>query len=324
MKKKKKSSGLSEIISAVIMIAILSPILQIAGGIISVLIIVALLVIVCYIIYMVIIYSKKKKEEKIITDNSESENILFYQKFISENSNSPVSSKDEIKRKQEQQFISFDIENTVESFDKNYFLADETVNSINDLKRQEDFWNKFFSSILNENMFSHDVRDRIASAKEYTDIVQGIKRSLGIYSSQKCGYSESTYYVFMQNTKTCSEFSPGNGIEFEEYCASLLSQNGFEQVKMTKSSGDQGIDIIGYSKDVKYGIQCKFYSKPVGNRAVQEAFAGKQFYKCHVAVVLTNNTFTKSAIELADCLGIVLWDGNALKRLEDKQRSLYE
>ena len=57
---------------------------------------------------------------------------------------------------------------------------------------------------------------------------------------------------------------------------------------------------------------------------MQEAFAGKQFYKCHVVIVLTNNTFTKSAIELADCLGVVLWDGNVLKKLEYKQRSLYE
>ena len=201
---------------------------------------------------------QKEKRGKIITDNSENENILFYQKFISENSNSTVSLKDEIEKEPEKLFISFDIENTVESFDKNYFLADETANSINDLKKQEDFWDNFFSSILNENMFSNDVRDRISSAKEYTDLVQGIKETLGIYSSQKCGYSESTYYAFMQNARMYSEFSLENGIEFEEYCASLLSQNGFEQVKTTKSSGDQGIDIIGYSKNVKYGIQCKF------------------------------------------------------------------
>ena len=49
---------------------------------------------------------------------------------------------------------------------------------------------------------------------------------------------------------------------------------------------------------------------------MQEAFAGKEFYKCHVAVVLTNNSFTKSAVDLANRLGIVLWDGAVLKKLE--------
>ena len=72
------------------------------------------------------------------------------------------------------------------------------------------------------------------------------------------------------------------------------------------------------------GYNVNFILNQLETELCKKLFAGKQFYKCHVAVVLTNNTFTKSAIELADCLGIVLWDGNALKRLEDKQRSLYE
>ena len=36
---------------------------------------------------------------------------------------------------------------------------------------------------------------------------------------------------------------------------------------------------------------------------------------CHVAVVLTNNAFTKSAIELAEKNNVLLWDRKKLKEL---------
>ena len=58
------------------------------------------------------------------------------------------------------------------------------------------------------------------------------------------------------------------GYDFEKYCARLLSLNGFTSVSVTKDSGDQGIDIIAFKENVKYGIQCKLYSSRVGNSAL--------------------------------------------------------
>lgn len=324
MKKEHEPSGLSGVIAAIILIAILSPVLEIVGGIVSVLIIIALLAVITSIVYAVVVNFKSQRNEERVMNVSKNEDVLFYQKFISENKEAHVSEKSVDANEKNQQIVSFDFENTVESFDENYFLADSNANALNDFDKQEDFWNNFFAKISNLDSLSSEVKDRLISAKEYTEMVQGIKKTLGIYSSRKCGYSEATYYTFMQENYTESAYSPESGLEFEEYCASLLSKNNFEQVEVTSSSGDQGIDIIAYSQGVKYGIQCKFYSKPVGNKAVQEAFAGKNFYKCHVAIVLTNNKFTKSAIELADSLGVVLWDGNDLKKLEAKQGALYE
>ena len=88
-----------------------------------------------------------------------------------------------------------------------------------------------------------------------------------------------------------------DGHEYEYACAQYLKRNEFTKVQVTKASGDQGIDIIA-TKGKNYGIQCKYYSGAVGNKAVQEAYAGSKFYGCDVAVVMTNNTFTKSAKEL--------------------------
>lgn len=103
-----------------------------------------------------------------------------------------------------------------------------------------------------------------------------------------------------------------DGHEYEYQCAKMLRKRGFSRVKVTQGSADQGIDIIAYKNGKKYGIQCKYYSSPVGNKAVQEAFAGAKYYKCDIAVVMTNNTFTKSAIELAGKTFVLLWDNNKI------------
>ena len=86
-----------------------------------------------------------------------------------------------------------------------------------------------------------------------------------------------------------------DGYQYEHHCAKLLKQRGFRDVTVTKSSGDQGIDVIAYNENVKYGIQCKYYSYPVGNQAVQQAYAGAKFYDCNIAVV--GGTIHKSEID---------------------------
>ena len=53
-------------------------------------------------------------------------------------------------------------------------------------------------------------------------------------------------------------------------------------------------------------LQCKKYSNPVGNKAVQEANAGKGFEGAEVAAVVTNNTYTPSARQLASAIGVYL------------------
>lgn len=110
------------------------------------------------------------------------------------------------------------------------------------------------------------------------------------------------------------------GHDFEYYCANLLKSNGFCNVSVTQGSGDQGIDVLAEKGGVKYGIQCKCYSKDIGNKAVQEAFAGKTFYHCHVAAVLTNRYFTKSAQELAAVNQVLLWDRDQLEKFVQNSR----
>lgn len=99
-----------------------------------------------------------------------------------------------------------------------------------------------------------------------------------------------------------------DGYQYEEKCAKFLEKNGFTNILVTKKSGDQGIDLIAYKSGEKYGIQCKYYSNPVGNKSVQEAYAGAAYYKCDIAAVITNTTFTKAAFELAKKIDVILWE----------------
>ena len=118
-----------------------------------------------------------------------------------------------------------------------------------------------------------------------------------------------------QKTGSQTDFDGMTGVQFEEFCAQLLIRNGYEDVTLTPGSGDQGIDIIAYRDGVRYGIQCKCYSADIGNSAVQEVFAGRSYYKCHVGIVLTNRHFSPSAIQLAETNGIVLWSRDVLLRM---------
>ena len=103
-----------------------------------------------------------------------------------------------------------------------------------------------------------------------------------------------------------------NGLEFESLCADLLCQNGFVNVSLTPGSGDQGVDVLAEKDGIRYAIQCKCYSKDLGNTPIQEVHTGKDFYGCHVGVVMTNRYFTPGAIEAAKRTNTLLWDRNAI------------
>lgn len=103
------------------------------------------------------------------------------------------------------------------------------------------------------------------------------------------------------------------GIEFEQYLKYIFEKLGY-YVEMTKGSGDQGADLILISNNIKTVVQAKFYSSTVGNKAVQEVVSAIAYYNADNGMVVTNNYYTKSAIELAEANNILLWDKNDLSK----------
>ena len=95
------------------------------------------------------------------------------------------------------------------------------------------------------------------------------------------------------------EYDLMEGRDFEFFCADLLQKRGFLDVEVTKGSGDNGVDILAEKDGVSYAIQCKRYDEPVGVKAVQEAYAGRDYYDKMVGVVMSTQYFTKNAVEMA-------------------------
>ena len=115
-----------------------------------------------------------------------------------------------------------------------------------------------------------------------------------------------------------ADYDDMDGWEFEEYVGELLVKDGYIHVEVTRGSGDQGVDVLAERDGVSYAIQCKHYQAKISNKAVQEAYAGAEFYGCDVPVVVTKSYFTPSAEELADEIGVELWDREELNRMVKK------
>jgi hypothetical protein len=104
-------------------------------------------------------------------------------------------------------------------------------------------------------------------------------------------------------------------LDFESFCATLLTGSGWSAV-ITKASGDQGVDIVARKKAKKAVFQCKLYSSPVGNKAVQEILAGKAYESADLAFVVSNADYTPAAVELAAATGVRLVHYSELSTLD--------
>jgi HJR/Mrr/RecB family endonuclease len=108
------------------------------------------------------------------------------------------------------------------------------------------------------------------------------------------------------------------GLEFENYVAALLKQNGFRRVRLTKRF-DYGVDIIAEKKGICWGIQVKRHAGLVNANAVRQVVTALKMYSCDRSMVITNSTFSTIAQRLAKAINCVLIDRNGLQRLIDQR-----
>lgn len=98
-----------------------------------------------------------------------------------------------------------------------------------------------------------------------------------------------------------------SGEEFELFLKMYFEKQGYK-VEMTPRTGDYGADLICKKKDEVIAVQAKRYEGNVGNSAVQEIVAARDFYDADRCIVVTNSYFTKGAIALAEANEVELWD----------------
>lgn len=106
------------------------------------------------------------------------------------------------------------------------------------------------------------------------------------------------------------------GIPFEDFVAEIFEELGYRVTK-TKTTGDQGVDLVVKGKGRSIAVQTKGYFNSVGNKAVQEVYAGMHFYGCVECLAITNSVFTSGAINIAQSVGCQLIACQDFPRLID-------
>jgi hypothetical protein len=160
---------------------------------------------------------------------------------------------------------------------------------------------------------------RATSIAERLKMLQARRRKLAGLAHLRHKYDDALFdynevlkrFESRKNRLLLVDWRSLRGVEFEDFLAEVFEVLGYE-IKTTKASGDQGIDLIARKGERRIGIQAKGYEQSVGNAAVQEAFSGMVHYGCTECVVITNSGFTRGAYELAESTGCRLIDGERI------------
>lgn len=104
------------------------------------------------------------------------------------------------------------------------------------------------------------------------------------------------------------------GLEFEEFVAQVLKDNGYTRVRLT-GKYDYGIDILARKDGIRWGIQVKRNRGQVKVDAVRQAVTGLSVYRCDQAMVITNSHFGRYATVLARANNCILIDRSELYKL---------
>ena len=129
----------------------------------------------------------------------------------------------------------------------------------------------------------------------------------------KYGNIEDVYNAIVDN----HEFQMDGRI-FEFFCADILLIEGYTNIRVTKASADNGVDIIAEKDGQDYIVQCKCLSHTCSNKAVQEIVSAKTIYKSKKMIVMCNRTFSMSATVLANTNKVELYNIGRIRHVLDK------
>lgn len=183
--------------------------------------------------------------------------------------------------------------------------------------------------LVHTDAYGKPVTDRWTKELEYfvTNHIRPVldANQLGILDSNR---AVIVYRIWQRVSNAASQTpaiaaisAPKTPAEFEVFCAETLRAYGWT-VARTPLAHDQGVDVIAEKNGVRVVLQCKLYSNPVGNKAVQEIAAGRAHQQAHYGAVVTNNSYTPSARQLATTNGIWLLHFTDLPQLEAIVRGL--
>ncbi len=163
------------------------------------------------------------------------------------------------------------------------------------------------------------IRTHISERAKHNLMVVAIVIGVIIFISMVC-----TIYRKLHRKYTLKQLDKMDGHQFEYACADILKANGYKHVKVTRGSGDFGVDIIAEKDKVRYAIQCKRYNHKLDNTPIQEVVGGLAYYQCDKGAVMTNQYFTEPSKQLAQVNDIKLLDRDTLSHMVDKTEKSFD
>lgn len=163
------------------------------------------------------------------------------------------------------------------------------------------------------------IRTHISEQAKHNLMIAAIVIGVFIFMSMIC-----TIYRKLHRKYTLKQLDKMDGHQFEYACADILKANGYKHVKVTRGSGDFGVDIIAEKDKVRYAIQCKRYNHKLDNTPIQEVVGGLAYYQCDKGAVMTNQYFTEPAKQLAQVNDIELLDRDTLSHMVDKTEKSFD
>ena len=163
------------------------------------------------------------------------------------------------------------------------------------------------------------IRTHISEQAKHNLMIAAIVIGVFIFMSMIC-----TIYRKFHRKYTLKQLDKMDGHQFEYACADILKANGYKHVKVTRGSGDFGVDIIAEKDKVRYAIQCKRYNHKLDNTPIQEVVGGLAYYQCDKGAVMTNQYFTEPAKQLAQVNDIELLDRDTLSHMVNRTEKLFD
>ena len=104
------------------------------------------------------------------------------------------------------------------------------------------------------------------------------------------------------------------GREFKTFVADVFQRKGYT-VEITPETGDHGIDIILWKADRSIPVQCKNWSKPIGEPPLRDFYGAMQHKGAEEGYFVTSSAFTRRAYQFAEGKPIQLIDLDSLMEI---------
>ena len=163
------------------------------------------------------------------------------------------------------------------------------------------------------------IRTHISEQAKHNLMIVAIVIAVVVFLSMVC-----TIYRKFHRKYTLKQLDKMDGHQFEYACDDILKANGYKHVKVTRGSGDFGVDIIAEKDKVRYAIQCKRYNHKLDNTPIQEVVGGLAYYQCDKGAVMTNQYFTEPAKQLAQVNDIELLDRDTLSHMVNRTEKSFD